>query len=135
MKIAQYGTAIVVMHVIVHGLHGFAHNEIPVSLSLLQGLFVGVVVILAPIIAAGLLWTSFYRIGSWLLLGSMAGSLLSAIYNHHLVISPDHVSKVSFEGWGLLFQLTAYLMLIVDGLGCWISGLALRTTQSPEKAI
>lgn len=135
MKIAQYGTAIVVMHVIVHGLHGFAHHEIPVSLSLLQGLFVGVVVILAPIIAAGLLWTPFYRIGSWLLLGSMAGSLLSAIYNHHLVISPDHVSQVSFEGFGLLFQVTAYLMLIVDGLGCWISGLALRTIQSPEKAI
>jgi len=50
-------------------------SEIPVSLSLLQGLFVGVVVTLAPIIAAGLLWTPFYRIGSWLLL-AIAGSLL-----------------------------------------------------------
>ena len=135
MKIAQYGTALVVMHVLVHGLHGLAHNEIPVSLSLLQGLFVGVVVILAPIIAAGLLWTPFYRIGGWILLGSIAGSLLFEIYNHHLVISPDHVSQVSFEGWGLLFQVTAYLMLIADGLGCWISVLALRTIQPPEKAI
>lgn len=135
MKIAQYGTAIVVMHVLLHGLHGLAHNEIPIPLSLLQGLFVGGVVILAPIIAAGLLWTTFYRIGSWLLLGSMAGSLLSAIYNHHLVISPDHVSQVSFEGWGLLFQVTAYLILIVDGLGCWISVSALRTIQPPQKAI
>ena len=135
MKIAQYGTAIAVMHVLLHGLHGFAHNEIPIPLSLLQGLFVGVVVILAPIIAASLLWTPFYRIGSWLLLGSMASSLLSAIYNHHLVISPDHVSQVPFEGWGWLFQVTAYLMLIVDGLGCWIGGLALRTIQPTEKAI
>jgi hypothetical protein len=135
MKIAQYGTAVVVMHALLHGLHGLAHNKIPVPLSLLQSLFVGVVVILAPIIAAGLLWTLFYRIGSWLLLGSMAGSLLSAIYNHHLVISPDHVSQVSFEGWGLLFQFTAYLMLIVDGLGCWISVLALRTIQPTEKVI
>jgi hypothetical protein len=135
MKIAQYGTAIVVMHVLLHVLHGLAHNEIPVPLSRFQGLFVGVVVILAPIIAAGLLWTPFYRIGSWLLLGSFAGSLLSAIYNHHLVISPDHVSQVSFEGWGLLFQATAYLMLVVDGLGCWIGVLALRTIQPPEKAI
>jgi hypothetical protein len=135
MKIAQYGTAIVVMHVLLHGLHGLAHNEIPIPLSLLQGLFVGGMVILAPIIAASLLWTPLYRIGSWLLLGSMAGSLLSAIYNHHLVISPDHVSQVSFEGWGLLFQVTAYLMLIVDGLGCWISVSALRTIQPPQKAI
>jgi hypothetical protein len=50
MKIAQYGTAIVVMHVLLHGLHGLAHNEIPLPLSLLQGLFVGGVVILAPMI-------------------------------------------------------------------------------------
>ncbi len=135
MKIAQYGTAIVVMHVLLHGLHGLAHNEIPIPLSVLQGLFVGGVVILAPIIAAGLLWMPFYRIGSWLLLGSMAGSFLSAIYNHQLVISPDHVSQVSFAGWGLLFQVTAYLMLIVDGLGCWIGVLALRTIQPTEKAI
>ena len=135
MKIAQYGTMVVVMHAIANGLHGLAHIEIPVSLSLLQSLFVGVVIALAPIIAVVLLWTHFYRIASWLLLSSIAGSLLFAIYNHHIVISPDHVSQVSFEGWGLLFQVTAYLMLIVDGLGCWISVLALRTTQPPEKAI
>ena len=68
MKIAQYGTTIVVMHAIVHGLHGFAHKEIPITLSLLQSLFVGAVVTSAPIIAAVLLWTQFYRIGSWILL-------------------------------------------------------------------
>ena len=68
MKIAQYGTTIVVMHTIVHGRQGFAHKEIPVSLSRLQNLFVGVVVTLTPIIAAILLWTQFYRIGSWIVL-------------------------------------------------------------------
>jgi hypothetical protein len=67
MKIAQYGTTIVVMHVIVHGLHGFAPQGTPSPLSLLQSLFVGVVVTLAPIIAAVLLWTQFYQI--WILLG------------------------------------------------------------------
>jgi hypothetical protein len=34
MKIAQYGTAIVVIHAITNGLHGLAHVEIPVALSL-----------------------------------------------------------------------------------------------------
>ena len=135
MKIAQYGTTVVVMHAILNGLHGLAHVEIPVPLSLLQSLFVGIVIFLTPIIAAVLLWTQFYRIGSWLLLSSMAGSLLFAIYNHHIVISPDHVSQVSFESWGLLFQVTAYLILIADGLGCWISVLALKTIQQPEKVI
>jgi hypothetical protein len=135
MKIAQYGTALVVIHVIAHGLHGLAHVEIPVPLSILQSLFVGIVIYAIPIIAVVLLWTQFYRIGSWLLLGSMAASVLFGIYNHLIVITPDHVSQVSFEGWGLLFQITAILTLIVDGFGSWIGIWALKTIQEPEKVI
>jgi hypothetical protein len=131
MKIAQSGTAIAVIHAIANGLHGLAHLEIPVALSLLQSSFVGIAIFLIPLIAAVLLWTQFYRIGSWLLFGSIAGSLFFGIYNHFLVISPDHVSQVSLEGWGLLFQITAYLILIVDGLGCWVSIWALKTMGEP----
>ncbi|MEG4504211.1 hypothetical protein QUA81_08860 [Microcoleus sp. F6_B4] len=133
MKIAQYGTTIAVIHAIANGLHGLAHLEIPIPLSLLQSLFVGMVIFLIPIIAAVLLWTQFYRIGSWLLLSSMAGSILFGLYNHFIAISPDHVSQVAFEGWGLVFQVTAILILIVDGLGAGIGFWALRTIQQQEQ--
>lgn len=133
MKIAQYGTAIVVIHASANGLHGLAHVEIPVALSLPQSLFVEIVIFPIPIIAAVLLWTKFYRIGSWFLLSSIAGSLLFGIYNHFIVMSPDHVSQVSFEGWGLLFQVTAFLILIVDGLGCGFGAWALRNLQQREQ--
>jgi hypothetical protein len=133
MKVAQYGTAIVVIHAIANGLHGLAHVEIPVALSLLQSLFVGIVIFLIPIIAAVLLWTQFYRIGSWLLLGSMAGSLFFGLYNHFIVMSPDHVSQVSFAGWGLLFQVTAFFILIVDGLGCGVGVWAIKAIQKGEQ--
>lgn len=86
----------------------------------------GIVILLAPIIAAVLLWTQFDRIGSSLLLISMAATILFGIYNHYIVLSPDHVSHVSFIGWGLLFQVTAILTLIVDGLACGISISALK---------
>lgn len=135
MKIAQYGTAIAVLHAIANGLHGLAHIEIPVALSLLQSSFVGIVIFLTPIIATVLLWTQFYRLGSWLLLSSIAGSLLFGIYNHFIVISSDHVSQVAFAGWGLLFQVTAILILIVDGFGCGISVWALKTIQQPEEVL
>jgi hypothetical protein len=135
MKIAQYGTVVVFIHAIANGLHGLAHVEIPVSLSLLQSLFVGIVIFLTPIIAAVLLWTQFYRIGSWLLLSSIAGSLLFGIYNHFIVISPDHVSQVPFESWGMLFQITAILIVIVDGLGCGISVWALKTTTQQQQKV
>ncbi len=134
MKLAQYGTTVVIIHAIANGLHGLAHVEIPVSLSLLQSLFVGIVIFPAPIIAAVLLWTRFYRIGSWLLLSSISGSLLFGIYNHFIVISPDHVSQVAFESWGMLFQITTILIVIVDGLGCGVGIWALKmTTQQQQK--
>jgi hypothetical protein len=135
MKMAQYGTTIVILHVITHGLHGLAHGEIPVPLSLIQSLFIGVVILLIPIIAAILLWTEFNRLGIWLLLSSLTGAILFGIYNHLIMISPDHVSHVSFEGWGLLFQVTAFLTLIVDGLGCWFSLWALKLIPQSEKAV
>jgi hypothetical protein len=135
MKMARYGTAIVVLHAIANGVHGLAHIEVPVPLSVLQSLFVGVVIFLTPIFAAILLWMQFYRIGSWLLLGSMAGSLLFGIYNHFIVISPDHISQISFAGWGLLFQITAIIISIVDGFGCWISLWALKALPQPEKVL
>ena len=135
MKIAQYGTAIAVLHAIANGLHGLAHVEIPVALSLLQSSFVGIVIFLTPIIAAVLLWTQFYRLGSWLLLSSIAGSLLFGIYNHFIVISSDHVSQVAFAGWGVLFQITAILILIVDAFGCWVGIWALKTIQEPEEVL
>jgi hypothetical protein len=132
MKVAQSGTAIVLIHAIAHGLHGLAHVEIPVPLSSLQSVFIGVVILLVPIMAAVLLWTPFDRAGSWLLLSSMAGAILFGIYNHFIVMSPDHVSHVSFTSWGLLFQITAILTLIIDGLGCWISVQSLKAVPQLE---
>jgi hypothetical protein len=63
MKTAQYGTAIAGLHAIANGLHGFAHIEIPVALSLLQGLFIGIVIFLIPIIGAGIcLWAELREV-------------------------------------------------------------------------
>lgn len=120
MKVAHYGTTIVVLHAIGHGLHSLAHVQIPVPLSVLQLVFIDFLIWLTPIIAAVLLWTPFYRIGGWLLLSSMLGAILFGIYNHFVIVGSDHVSQVSFIGWGVLFQLTAYLILIVDSFGSWI---------------
>ncbi|MBR8840020.1 MAG: hypothetical protein DSM106950_39985 [Stigonema ocellatum SAG 48.90 = DSM 106950] len=133
MKFAQYGTIIAVVHAIANGLHGLAHIEIPVALSALQSSFVALVIFLTPIIAAVLLWTQFYRVGTWLLFGSLAGSLLFGFYNHFIVVSPDHVSQVPFKDWGMLFQVTAILILLVDGFGCWVMGRALKTTAQQQQ--
>ena len=116
-KVAKYGTSVVVAHAIVVGLHGFTHEVLPVSLSLFQSCFIGVVICFAPILAAILLWTQCARVGAVVLLGSMLGALAFGLYNHFILISLDHVSQVPFTGWGFLFQITAVLLAVMEGLG------------------
>lgn len=135
MQFAQYVTTIVVIHGIVVALHGLAHQQIPVPLSMIQSLFVSAVIVLAPIIALILLWTPFYRAGIWLFLVSMIGALLFGIYNHFIVITPDHISQIPFKGWGLLFQVTAMFLLITEGLGCGVGIWAFSITQAKQKAV
>jgi hypothetical protein len=55
MRMAQYGTLVVIFHAIAHGLHGLAHIQIPVPLSWIQSVFIGGVIFLIPILAAILL--------------------------------------------------------------------------------
>jgi hypothetical protein len=120
MQSAQSGTTIVVIHAVVVALHGLTHQKVRVPLSSLQTLFVSVVIVLMPIVAAVLLWTSFERIGRWLFLGSMMGALLFGIYNHFIEVSPDHISQIPFDGWGVLFQVTACLLLLIEGVACGV---------------
>lgn len=133
MSFAQHGTTIVAIHAIVVILHGLAHQKIPVPLSLPQSLFVYFVIVLAPIGAVGLLWLLFERAGCWLFLVSMTGALLFGIYNHFIEMSPDHIFQIPYEGWGVLFQVTAILLLIIEGIGCGVGVWALNSSR--QKAL
>ncbi|WP_335188283.1 hypothetical protein [Nostoc sp.] len=50
-------------------------------------------------------------------------------------MSPAHISQVSWEGWGLLFYITAILSLVIDGLGCWLCGQALKSIRQPAEVL
>lgn len=134
-SIIRYGTIVVIIHAVVVALHGLAHEKLPVPLSLLQSLFVGSIIVLAPIAALILLWTPFQHVGSWLLLSSMAGAILFGVYYHFILISPDHISQVPFAGFGILFHITAVLLFLTEGLGCAIGAWALNNLQRKEQVL
>ncbi|WP_026734284.1 hypothetical protein [Fischerella sp. PCC 9605] len=134
-RIIRYATITVIIHAIVVVLHGLAHEKIPVPLSGLQSLFVGSIIVLAPIAAMILLWTPFQQVGSWLLLSSMAGAILFGVYYHFIAISPDHISQIPFAGWGILFHITAILLFLTEGVGCGIGAWALTTLQHREQVL
>ncbi|MGH9670412.1 MAG: hypothetical protein ACRD3A_09900 [Terriglobales bacterium] len=105
---------------LVNIIHGAAHRELHIELGPAAMLFVIVVIVLCPLLAMLLLWTSPKRVGLVLLVLSMAGSLLFGLYNHFVAIGPDHVGKQASGPWGTTFVLTAYLLLLTEAIGSYI---------------
>ena len=125
--IKRDGTIVVLAHAVVVWLHGSAHEKLGVdTFAWLGNSFIYVVIIAAPIMAMILLWTRLQRIGIWLLLGSMLGSLLFGGYNHFIAITPDHVAHLPAGEAQTLFIATAVLLGIVEIWGGWITWRALR---------
>ena len=96
---ATYVTAIVVAHLLVNIAHGLAHHELHVGLALPATMFVILVVLIAPLLAMGLLWTAEKRLGLMLLSLSMCGSFLFGLYHHLLAVGPDHVDSQPWSPW------------------------------------
>ena len=117
---AKYVTAIVVAHLLVNIAPGLAHRELRVGFDPPASIFVTVVVLVSPLLAMALVWTTKKRIGLILLSLSMFGSLLFGLYHHFLVASPDHVRLQPASAWGITFVLTAYLLLITEAIGTYI---------------
>jgi hypothetical protein len=117
---AKYATFIVVAHLLVNMVHGLAHRELSVGLAPPASIFVILVVLIFPLIAAALLWTTKKRLGLILLSLSMFGSLLFGLYHHFLAVSPDHVRSQPPNAWGTTFVLTAYLLVITEAIGTYL---------------
>src|SRR4029077_2615875 len=120
-RAAKYATAIVVaIHLLINVVHGVAHRELHVGLSPSGSIFVIAVVLILPLVAMALVWTTKKRIGLILLSLSMLGSLLFGFYHHFLVASPDHVRLQPASAWGIAFVLTAYGLLITEAIGAYV---------------
>ena len=116
----------------VNVVHGVAHRELHVGLSPSGSVFVVAVVLILPLVAMGLVWTTKKRFGLILLSLSMFGSFLFGFYHHFLVASPDHVRSQPPSPWGFTFVLTAYLLLVTEAIGTYVGIRFLRTAKSVE---
>jgi len=121
-KNAWLGSAVVAVCLVPLVLHSAAHVKLGIFLpSILANAYIVVVLFVAPIVAAGLLWTRRARAGAWLLFWSMLGSLLFELDNHFMVMSPDHVSQVPDDLWGHIFQMTAIATALLEAAGCVVA--------------
>ena len=79
-----------------------------------------VVIIVAPLVAAAMIWRGRLRPGGALLAISMAAALVFGVYFHFILPGPDHVTHidlpVSFEMRDI-FDVTAVLLALFECLG------------------
>lgn len=67
--------AAVLTHFLISLIHGLAHAQAHVRLSLAGNLFVFIVILAGPLVGLALTWQA-ERLGSWLVAVTMAGSLV-----------------------------------------------------------
>jgi len=87
-------TALVLVHLVATIWHGDAHTQLAIELPPEKTIFVYVVILVAPIAAAGLMWTRYVAVGLWLFVLSMLGALLFGVYHHYVLVSPDNIGHL-----------------------------------------
>jgi len=87
-------TALVVIHLVATLWHGDAHTKLAIELPTEKTIFVFVVILIAPLVAAGLVWTRYVSIGLWVFVLSMLGALLFGAYHHYVMVSPDNIGHL-----------------------------------------
>lgn len=125
-------TLAVLAHLVVTLLHGRAHTELGVGLANWQQVYVIVVILLAPLVALLLSWTRYFKVGFWLLLGSMLGSLIFGGLYHYIIISLDHVAHLPPGEARGLFRITALLLLITETFGVVVAVAAVRKIRQNQ---
>ncbi len=108
---------IVLSHLVIAAWHGVDHVNIPVPLSMIQNIFVGIIIILLPLVGAALLWTKYSRRAAWLITITMLASFLFGLINHFIFNSPDYVLEIPSHLHRHSFILTAALLVASEALG------------------
>jgi len=129
-RIRSTGTLIVLVHLGVVLQHGSDHAHLAIDVAAWQSAFIASVIVVAPIVAAAMLWTRRAKAGLWLLAIAMAGSFLFGLWYHFLVAGSDNVLGMPSGGAHAAFRITAVLLAIIEAAGCTWSLWALQSKPS-----
>jgi len=132
----SWAIAVVLIHFVVLVLHAIAHSRLGIPLSSAQELFVGVVIVVLPLVAAFMLGKGDRRGGGALLAASMTAALIFGVYFHFILPGPDHVGHpITPDGAGALFDETAIELLSLEALATLLGlGLVIKSFVQGSRA-
>ena len=108
--------ALILIHLVISIAHGTAHQGATVALTTFGNVYVIVVITLAPLVAAVLLFTRKQRLGALLLALSMCGSFIFGFWYHFLSSTNDNVTEVHGP-WHSRFLWTAIALAAIELAG------------------
>jgi NADPH:quinone reductase-like Zn-dependent oxidoreductase len=89
---------LVAIHLAVGIWHGNAHTALAIALPPAKNAFVILVILIAPVVAASLVWTRYISVGVWMFFLCMLGALLFGAYHHYVLVSPDNIGHLPHGG-------------------------------------
>jgi len=119
---------IVALHALALIVHSQSHQAIPVPLSALQNAFAVIVIVVAPLVAAALIWRRRARFGGTLLFASMLGAFLFGFINHYVLDSSDNVAQIPATDWGSVFTWSAHALALLELGGVVAASWLLRSS-------
>ena len=87
-------SSLVIVHLAATLWHGDAHTQLAIGLPPEKTIFVYVVILIAPLVAAALVWTRYVSTSIWVFFLSMLGALLFGAYHHYVLVSPDNIGNL-----------------------------------------
>ena len=133
IKVRRACLWIIALHAISAIIHNQAHNKIDVSLSTSQNAFATIVIVIAPLLAAVLIWRSRQHLGAIILVISMLASFVFGVVNHLMIDSPDQLAHISTSGWGRIFIVTAFALMITELAGVFAGTALLRSSSTTKR--
>ena len=121
--------AVVLAHAAVSLPHSAAHIAENIWLPPVATAFVVLVILLAPFVALGLLYTRRQRAGALLLLGSMLGALLFGVAYHFVLPGADNIAQVPPGAWRTPFVVTSVLLAVLEAAGALVGAWLLYTQR------
>lgn len=123
---------LILIHLIVSTLHGWAHQAAMVTLTAFGYVYVGVVITLMPLVAAAFLFTRKKKIGALLLALSMCGSFIFGFWYHFLSNTSDNVAQVH-GSWHSRFLWTAIALAVIEIAGTLVGFRMFRVISQPAR--
>jgi hypothetical protein len=133
-KVVNYAIVLVLLHAVVLLIHGVAHVGENVIPSPLDGVFILVVIWIAPFAAIALLKGQRWQLGSLLYLAAMVAALVYEVYYHFILPGPDNIAFVSAGFWQAIFQVSVVLSAIMELVGTFL-GLELLWLSLTRKSL